>query len=320
MAAYKPARLIDILIDDAICSLTLGQMRASHGFCPLCGSRDLDGSALTGTKAKSESLLRCWKCGQSFAFASGTFVMSANQPLIRYVQLYVLHNALGAALTQSSACLATGATHGAVIKAMLHRISLVDPGIRFAIVDATLARKMLPTKSISTNSFVAFCEMNSIVIDEGELRRSLEIAIGAQVPELIARYKDRGPRKPVADLLNQTDPDQAARRDVAKRKAIAFSWQKEFGKIAPMMSGRMRTGLAWRLANLNIATNESLASLQPGLLTPTGSTSSSLLIAREQYLKALARHLAVQTFVRERSLEGLPTQEKPIRRPDNLAT
>lgn len=304
MAAYKPARQIEILLDDFICSRTLRQIRAEHGICPLCGSRELDDSSFTRAKAKPESLLRCCKCGQSFAFASGTFFMSANQPLIRYVQLYVLQNALGDALTPTAAGPATGVTHEAVIKAMIHRISLVDPGIRFAIVDAALARTMWHTNTISTNRFAAFCDMNSILIDEDELRRSLAIAIGTQIPELIARHKNRGLQRPGIDPSNETGAGHAARLEVARRKAIAFSWQKEFGKITPMMSGRMRTGLAWRLANLNVATNESLASLEPGLLTPNGSSSSSLLNAREQYLTALARFLAVQTFVRERSVEG----------------
>jgi len=245
--------------------------------------------------------------------------MGARISILRYVQAFVLHNALGETLKPSAASLAIGTRTPQGVTAILHRLAIVDPGIKFTIIDRELAQAQqhIEAKANIADSFHIFCDANSIMIDEERFLRCLKLAIGTPVPELSALYRLRGQRnaeaeKPLANdrssapVISTRSREKAvhtANKDVEIRKAAALGWQDTFAEIVPRTSARLRTKLAWRLANLHVDTKESFASMQPETLVHTSTNPSAFVKLREQYFRALPRYMALKQAVMKRAAE-----------------
>jgi hypothetical protein len=193
---YRSPRLIEMLVDQNVCYRALGKIRSAQAACPRCGSTDIKGGTFDTGGGRNQDLLSCRKCKSRFSFTNGTFFMGAKIPLLRYIQAFVLHNALGEALEPSAACLAIGTRSPQVVSMILHRIAIVDPGIKFAVSDEELARaqRNAVSRANGLDTFQVFCETNSILVDEEQFFRSLNVAVNTPVPELVALYKLRGQR------------------------------------------------------------------------------------------------------------------------------
>ena len=210
-------REISLFSDDRTCLETVTALRLAHGVtCPRCRSRDVSTGSRSPPGGRLYQQYRCVDCGYGFGALAGTFLMGAKLPLMRYIQVFTLHNALGESLGESETGLATGIRSHSVAAGILRRIRLVDPGIAFTRIHHSPPAAPAPQagavasdgtsdgasdgasnggtarETSAAEGFFRYCEARFIRVDRIAMRHALDLAVNTPLPELVAAYQKRG--------------------------------------------------------------------------------------------------------------------------------
>lgn len=301
-------RDIELLADNVVCMQIIADMRMRHGLsCPRCRSTEIHAASLQPSSGRIYPQFRCLSCGHNFAAIADTFAMGARMLVKQYLQVFVLHNALGEAFSKAAACRAVGIKSHDGIKHVLHRIAFADPGISFARVDPALSAALRradengDAERNSGDDYFDYCDRQSIVIDWAAFSRAVDLAVNRSMPELVKSYKERGrpytpKRKPsvapnvAADLRAseiQMSSDDSDGNIQNLRKLLAQRWLERFSRLMPGTSVKKRVSMAWHLAALGVDTDQQLAQLAERALMPTNMHKPTLVELRSQYLANL---------------------------------
>lgn len=166
---YSLAERVAFLVDNQKAVDLVDSIRWKSGhFCPRCNSRFVK---RVNTNVFRD-LHRCIDCGYMFNSLSGTIFQGSKIQIVRFFQLLALENALKDDLGIREVCFAIDVSHKTAVS-LVRRIRSVQPKIDFAVRSKPVHNRLRqsgvevqPDTSNTYRNFLAYCEMNSIVIQE----------------------------------------------------------------------------------------------------------------------------------------------------------
>jgi len=182
MSLVSP-RTMALYTDNALCLKTIQQLRWVDGhYCPRCKSAAI-------SKMKSNifrEAFRCADCGYLHNTLSGTLFMGAKLPLPSYFQFFTILNALGSSLPFRDIAFVVDVAHKTA-KGFVTRLNEINADIPFTVIDRDLSdryRAEYKEHSIgAAENFFAYCEIKSILVDEDEFLRYIQLISTTAVPE-----------------------------------------------------------------------------------------------------------------------------------------
>lgn len=173
--SYVSPRTFDYFADNAAAHDLVDAVRwRGRRYCPRCKSTYVK---KVNTNIFRE-LHRCLDCSYMFNSLSGTIFKGAKIPLVKYLQLFVVHNALGDQISMREISYVIDVSYKTAVSLFSR---LRDTGItsQFAIVDKERSdrfKTFFENSKVRSNAetFFSYCEMKHIVIDERKFINYLE--------------------------------------------------------------------------------------------------------------------------------------------------
>lgn len=166
---YSLPDRVGFLVDNQRAVLLIESIRWRSGhFCPRCSSKFVK---RVNTNVFRD-LHRCIDCGYMFNSLSGTIFQGAKIQIVRFFQLLALENAFKEDLGIRDVCFSIDVSHKTAVS-LLKKVRSIQPRVEFASrskpiysslrdLDVDSHHEVDP----SHRNFLAYCEMNNIVIRE----------------------------------------------------------------------------------------------------------------------------------------------------------
>lgn len=150
-------------------------------YCPRCNSL----YTKPVNTAVFRELVRCVDCGYMFNTFSGTLFQGAKIPVVKFFQLFTIHDALDRGASPRDLSYAIDVSNKTAVS-LIGRLADVPETEKFAHIDKEMADSL---KGRSSNqgydekydSFFLYCDMKNIVVDIEAFRRYLAVVLSARV-------------------------------------------------------------------------------------------------------------------------------------------
>lgn len=150
-------------------------------YCPRCSSL----YTKPVNTAVFRELFRCVDCGYMFNTFSGTLFQGAKIPVVKFFQLFAIHDALGKGASPRDLSYAIDVSNKTAVS-LLGRLAEVPATEKFAVVDKETADSLRGSAGNHSHdekydSFFLYCDMKNIVVDVEAFRRYLAVVLAARL-------------------------------------------------------------------------------------------------------------------------------------------
>jgi transposase-like protein len=183
--AFASPRSLPYLSDNGVAHDLIDELRwgGREPVCPRCQSKY--------TKRVNtlvfRQLYRCIDCGYMFNSLAGTVFHGSKMPVCKYLQFFVLHNALGSALGLRDIGYALDVSHKTATM-LMKKADKIDYGFHFARTDQTqfhtFAVRTKDDAKDESAGFFSYCEIKFITVDDTLFKRFLQRLVQGAVSGL----------------------------------------------------------------------------------------------------------------------------------------